>query len=81
MGTDHRSRASYEKMGRLLKSVQLFWHLCQSEDLFSNSGVRKLYKISERLESMPELNDIRSLTHAARPVKKETTLIFAKIFV
>ncbi|MDD7986656.1 efflux RND transporter permease subunit [Lentisphaera marina] len=70
MGTDHRSRATYEKMDEAFKERTVVLAICKIDDLFSDAGVRKLYAISEKLKNMPELVDIRSLTHAARPVKR-----------
>jgi len=70
MGTDHRSRGTYEKMDEAFKDRTVVLALCKIDELFSDSGVRKIYAISEKLKSLAQLEDIRSLTHAARPVKR-----------
>jgi uncharacterized protein len=70
MGTDHRSRATYEKMDEAFKERTVVLAICKIDNLFSDEGARRLYAISETLKDIPELVDIRSLTHAARPVKR-----------
>ena len=70
MGTDHRSRGTYEKMDEAFKERTVVLTICKIDQLFSEKGARQLFAISEKLKSLPELEDIRSLTHAARPVKR-----------
>ena len=70
MSTDDRSRATFDKFDEAFSSGAVVVALVKIDDLFSDEGVRQLYEISEALEAMPDLRDIKSLTHSSRPVKR-----------
>lgn len=79
MQSDDRARASYEKFNQAFDSKNAVVVIAKIPDLFSNSGVHTLYEISDSLESLPHLQDIKSLTHSGRPVRKGFSLDFRKM--
>ena len=79
MESDDRARASYEKFSQASESKNAVIVIAKIPDLFSDKGVQTLYDISESLESLPHLQDIKSLTHSGRPIRKGFSLDFKKM--
>ena len=68
MGSDQRSQKTFDKFDTAFGHRTAVIAVVKIDGLFSNKGAQDLYDISEALESMPDLKDIKSLTHSSRPV-------------
>lgn len=67
---DKKSSHAYEKLGRLMGDRVPLGVLVRHEALFSNAGRDALFALSQDLEALPEVNDVKSLTHSRRPVRR-----------
>lgn len=69
MGTDGQSQETFQKFNKAFKDNTTVIAIIKIDNLFSQKGTQTLYEISETLQTMPNFNDIKSLTHSTRPIK------------
>jgi predicted RND superfamily exporter protein len=67
---DARSSHAYERLGSVMGDRLPLGILVGHDELFSNAGRDALFALSEELESHAVVNDVKSLTHSRRPVRK-----------
>ncbi|RKY17170.1 MAG: hypothetical protein DRQ55_16440, partial [Planctomycetota bacterium] len=67
---DARSAQTYEKLGRVMGDRLPLGVLVRHEALFSDAGRDALFDLSQALVALREVNDVKSLTHSRRPVRK-----------
>ena len=71
LGTDKRSQDTYQKFNQAFDSNTAVIAIAKIPNLFSDEGVKNLYGISQAMTTIPNLSDIKSLTHSTRPVKNK----------
>ncbi|MCM8535799.1 MAG: MMPL family transporter [Lentisphaeraceae bacterium] len=79
LGTDKRSQDTYQKFNQAFESNTAVIAIAKIPDLFSDEGVKSLYNISQAMATIPNLSDIKSLTHSARPVKNKFSFDITKM--
>lgn len=67
---DERNLASYEKVREILADTEAVVVSLAHDHLFSTAGLDAVRRVSEALNRLPEVVDVRSLTHAVRPVRR-----------
>ena len=67
---DARSSAAYERFTRLMGDRVPLALLVRHEAFFSDAGRDALASLGDALESLPVVNDVKSLTHSSRPVRR-----------
>ena len=79
MGTDSRTKDTYEKFNKAFQDNTALIAIAKIDSIFSDSGAITVYELSNTLQSIPGLKDIKSLTHSARPVKGKLSLDFREM--
>ena len=79
MGTDSRTQDTYQRFNKAFQNKEAVVIIAKIDKPFSNKGAHTIYEISSTLESIPGLNEIKSLTHSARPIKGELSLDLRKV--
>ena len=79
MGTDSRTQDTYQRFNQAFQDKKAVVAIAQMDNIFSNEGAKNIYEISRALQSIPGLNEIKSLTHSARPVKGKISFDLTKM--
>jgi len=67
---DERNLSSYEKAREVLAGTELVLVSLEHEALFSGPGIEAVRRVSDALEQLPGVSDVKSLTHSVRPVRR-----------
>ena len=67
---DQRNLASYEKVRQILANVDVLVLSMECADVFSPHGIDAVRRVSDALQQLPGVEDVKSLTHSVRPVRR-----------
>ena len=67
---DQRNFSSYEKVRKILHDTEVIVISMKCEDVFSRSGIASIRAVSNALLQQPGVEDVKSLTHSSRPVRR-----------
>ena len=70
--TDKQSEEAFKKFNDAFYNNTIVVAVAKIDNLFSNEGAKTLFDLSEALQEIPDLEDIKSLTHSTRPVKGDS---------
>jgi predicted RND superfamily exporter protein len=67
---DQRNLSSYEKVRQILADVEVVVISMEVPEVFSAAGLDAVRRVSEALERLAGVQDVKSLTHSSKPVRK-----------
>lgn len=67
---DSRNLATYEKVESILGDTEVVAVDLEQEALFTQAGLDAVRRISEAFAAEPDVLDVKSLTHSAKPVRQ-----------
>lgn len=74
---DERNLAGYDQVRGILGENEVVLVSLEDNELFSAGGIARVRRVSDALGRIPDAIDVRSLTHAVKPVR--TGLTFAMV--
>ncbi len=67
---DRRNEQGYETVRQVLSGTETVLISLRMEDVLSPAGLRQVWRVSEALLGLPQVADVKSLTHAFKPVRQ-----------
>jgi predicted RND superfamily exporter protein len=67
---DQRNLASYEKVKQILADTEVVVISLEHRDVFSPHGIEAVRRVSDALQQLPGVEDVKSLTHSVKPVRR-----------
>ena len=67
---DERAEATYERLQDMLDGLTVLAVIYRDDQLLTNEGVQRLGRLGDRIQKLPGIVDVKSLTHSWRPVRK-----------
>jgi predicted RND superfamily exporter protein len=67
---DQRNLSSYEKVKQILANVEVVVISMECPEVFSPQGIDAVRRVSEAFEKLPDVEDVKSLTHSYKPVRR-----------
>lgn len=70
---DQRNLSSYEKVRRILSGLEVVVIDMECAEVFSKEGIDAVLRVSEAFSNQPGVDDVKSLTHSVKPVRRGFT--------
>ncbi|MBI2950239.1 MAG: MMPL family transporter [Verrucomicrobia bacterium] len=67
---DQRNLASYEKVKQILADTEVVVISLECPDVFSPQGIDAVRRVSDALQPLAGVEDVKSLTHSVKPVRR-----------
>jgi len=67
---DQRNLASYEKVRQILADSEVVVISLECPEVFSLRGINAVRRVSDALQQLPGVEDVKSLTHSVKPVRR-----------
>lgn len=67
---DERNLASYEKVKQILADSEVVVLSMECAEVFSPQGIDAVRRVSDALQQLPGVEDVKSLTHSVKPIRR-----------